>query len=445
MGVLRKARASLETALAGARAAEDRALEARTLVELGQVLRGFDAPRAQLALAAALELAERESDVGGQIRALSRNVILSVDGLRLDRAVADAERALVLARSLGDEPFVAQALDAAKLVCWQLGDTVRLVELTRELEAIQRRAAEPWNLCWTLLEAAQAPMAALRWTEAEERLTEVLELAERVGAPTAAGLVLDSMAAVHEARGDPELALAACDRAVTLLEGGGYITFVGWVQATAGLVLLRLRAGVRAAERLEYGLAMADRAGSRHEILRCSALLARALSMTGDEARARTLAEQAETLCASITVPSGRSLLYVAPALAAVADVLTDLGAPERGERLTAPALAAASGPERAWFAIPLSISVARTLAARGDTEAAETALAPALDAWRAGAFAPAWEALLVQAALRDAAARDARSAAAGLADRLDDTALREGLLAAVERELAPTRGRAPT
>ncbi len=436
--------ASLETALVGARAAGDRRLERQTLVELGQAYRSSDAPRAHEVLTTALALAEQEGDVGGQIRALSRNALLCVDGLRLDRAVDDAERGLVLARELGDPRFVAEALDAVKLVCWQLGDMARLAEMAAELEAIQRHDGEPWKLCFTMLEAAQVPMAALRWEEGAGRLTEVLALAERVGSSSAVALVLDSLAAVHEAGGDTEAALAACARGVQLVEGGGYITFVGWVQATAGLVLLRLRAPDRAAELLEHGLAMAQRAGSRHEVLRCSALLARAISMAGDGPRARALAAQAEDLWASIAAPPGRSLLYVAPALAALADVLADAGAPDRGERLLAPALAAASGPERAWFAIPLRISAARCLAARGAAEAADAVLAPALDAWHAGAFAPAWEALVVEAGLHPAAAPQARAAAATLADGLADTTLRAGLLASVERELA-TPSRAPS
>ena len=61
-------------------------------------------------------------------------VFVHSDALRLDRASQDGERALALALRTGDERIVAEALDALKLVAWQLGDVERLSELTTRLE-----------------------------------------------------------------------------------------------------------------------------------------------------------------------------------------------------------------------------------------------------------------------------------------------------------------------
>jgi DNA-binding SARP family transcriptional activator/tetratricopeptide (TPR) repeat protein len=440
-----EATVSLEQALAAARRARDSQLEMQTLIELGHVLRNIDATRALPLLEAALALATRLSDTTAQVSALSRSALVYADMLRLDRASENAEQALVLARRLDDERVVADALDALKLVAWQLGDSERLARVTAELEAIQRHG-ELWALSWTLLEAAQVPMAALRWVQAEARLNEALMLAERMDAWGATGLMLDSLATVHEARGAPEQALNACDRSLALLERGGFVVFIGWVEATAGLILLRLHAADQAAEHLEHGLGMAERAGSRHALLRCTALLARAHWRAGERERALALAERAETLCGEITTPPDRAPLYVAPALASAAEVLTAAGQPQRGERLVIGALEAAQGPDRAWYAIPLSIAEARCLAAQGRTDAAEKSLEPALNAWHAGAFAPAWEALVVLAGLCratgrhrecEAQARAARSAATALGDRIADATLRTGLAEAVEREIA--------
>jgi tetratricopeptide (TPR) repeat protein len=289
-------------------------------------------------------------------------------------------------------------------------------------------------------------MAALRWVQAEARLGEALALAERMDAWGATGLLLDSLATVHEARGAPELALSACDRSLALFERAGWVSFIGWVDATAGLILLRLRAADRAAERLEHGLGMAERAGSRHALLRCTALLARARWLAGDRESALALAQRAEALCGEIATPPGHALLYVAPALASAAEVLAAAGRPERGEHLVTGALDAAQSPDRALYAIPLSIAAARCLAAQNRTDAAEKALQPALAAWHAQAFAPAWEALIVLAGLHRAAgrhqecqaqARTARAAAAALSDDLVDATLRTGFAEAAEREIA--------
>jgi DNA-binding SARP family transcriptional activator/tetratricopeptide (TPR) repeat protein len=441
---------SLEQALAAARRARDSQLEMQTLIELGHVLRNIDAGRALPLLEAALALATRLSDTTAQVSALSRSALVYADMLRLDRASENAEQALVLARRLDDERVVADALDALKLVAWQLGDSERLARVTAELEAIQRRHGELWALSWTLLEAAQVPMAALRWGQAEARLSEVLTLAERMDAWGATALLLDSLATVHEARGAPEQALSACDRSLALLERGGFVIFIGWVEATAGLILLRLHAAEQAAEHLEHGLGMAERAGSRHALLRCTALLARARWHAGERESALALAERAETLCGEITTPPGRALLYVAPALASAAEVLTDAGQPQRGERLLTGALEAAQGPDRALYAIPLSVAAARSLAAQDRTDAAEKALKPALDAWHARAFAPAWEALVVLAGLHRAAgrhqeceahARTARAAAAALSHGVADATLRTGFAEAAEREIAAYAG----
>ena len=136
-----------------------------------------------------------------------------------------------------------------------------------------------------------------------------------------------------------------------------------------------------------------------------------------------------------ITTPPGHALLIVAPAMAAAAEVFTAAGQPERAEHLVLGPLQAARGPERAWYAIPLGMAAARCLVALVATRAANT-LAPALGAWRAGRFAPAWEALVVQLALDRGAgreedcvqhAREARMAVSALAERLVDPGLRDG------------------
>jgi hypothetical protein len=235
-----------------------------------------------------------------------------------------------------------------------------------------------------------------------------------------------------------------------MLHRGGNVSFIGWVQATAGLILIRLRAAARATERLQDGLVMAERAGSRHETLRCTALLSRARWLTGDRDDALALAERAEHLYRSIVTPPGRVMLYLAPAISSAAEVLTDAGRPDAGWSLLSAAVEAARGPQRAWYAIPLSIAAARCLVAQERPDAAQRALAPALQAWHRQTFAPAWEALVVLAAVHRAAGRHAeseaqahaaRAAVAAVGDQLGAAELRIGLAEAAERELVDYAG----
>jgi DNA-binding SARP family transcriptional activator/predicted negative regulator of RcsB-dependent stress response len=449
-----EALATLEQALAGARETGDSSLELETLMELGQVWRNVDVRRAPQVLQAALTLAGRLSDTAAQVRSLSRSSLVHADQLQLDRAAVDGRRALLLARRSGDERLVAQALDAQKLVAWQLGDTTRLGRITDELEAIQRRHGEHWYLCWTLLEGAQVPIAALRWPEAQARLEEALALAEEIGASGAAALILDSLAVIEEARGSPEAALARCGRALELLRTVRTASFVGWVEATAGLVLLRLHAPEQAAERLAHGLEMAKRAGSCHEMLRCTALLARALLAAGNKPQALRLAERAEAMWRQASTPRGHQLLYLGTAIAAGAEVLAAAGFPERGQRLVATSLQAAQSPRKAWFAIPLSIAMARCLAAQGDYDAAQRALAPAVAAALARTFAPAWEALALLAQVQRAAGHldeaqasqaEAHAAFTAATAGIADDSLRAGLATALNLEPVLIKAPVPT
>ena len=72
---------------------------------------------------------------------------------------------------------------------------------------------------------------------------------------------------------------------------------------------MRLRAAEQAAEHLERGLGMAERAGSRHALLGCTALLARARWLAGDRESALALAQRAEALCGEIATPPGSDAL----------------------------------------------------------------------------------------------------------------------------------------
>src|SRR5206468_1198432 len=125
-------------ALEAARAAGDRRLEADALDRMAFSDKLADVERSESRHRKALAIAEELGNVELQIRALGRLSLLLSNQLDLEGAVELGNRALDLARDSGDEQDRASAIDALKLAALQLGDAEELLELTGELEAMQR-------------------------------------------------------------------------------------------------------------------------------------------------------------------------------------------------------------------------------------------------------------------------------------------------------------------
>ena len=193
-----------------------------------------------------------------------------------------------------------------------------------------------WYLQFTLQESAFVPIGRARWDEAAERLAEAAAINARVRDPLAEVLMLDALCWLHRSRGAYDESLAAGRQAVAL---AAETTWSGWAAETLGWTLLDLGAAAEAAEVLERGLDAGQKIGARNEIVRCIGQLAWARFLLGAEDEASALAARAEELLEQVT---GGAFLFGAHAYAATARVLLATGAPERGEDLLRPVLAAA-------------------------------------------------------------------------------------------------------
>jgi hypothetical protein len=111
-----------------------------------------------------------------------------------------AERGVEVARSVGDDFELAQALCLAWVHHWQTRDVAAAVAGSDEALAVARRLGSPSALCYALFSSGcvriDNPALALPYLE------QALAAAEQVGNPLGAGMALSLTAAVHGEQGD---------------------------------------------------------------------------------------------------------------------------------------------------------------------------------------------------------------------------------------------------
>jgi predicted ATPase len=111
-----------------------------------------------------------------------------------------AERYVELARSIGDDFELAQALCLAWVRHVRAGDVAAAAELTDEALAVARRLGSPSALCYALFTSGTVrlgnPGQALPYFE------QALAAAEQVGSPLGTGMALHLTAVVHVEQGD---------------------------------------------------------------------------------------------------------------------------------------------------------------------------------------------------------------------------------------------------
>ena len=391
IGDVSGAASDLNAALDGGRRSGDRAIEMDALNELGIMQLASNRDAAAACHEAALEIARELGDNAGETNALDRLAVLCSHRLEFDRALKLGERALELARGTGDPVALGRAMDSIKLAVWQIGDIARLEELTSDLESLWRERGDLWYLQWTLLEGSFVPIARADWDAAARRLAEAVAVNRRIRDPLAEMLMHDALCWLNRSRGAYDDALAAGRRATRLCADVGW---EGWAAATLGWSLLDLGAPAAAAEVLERGLAAGERTGAPDEIARCAGQLAWARLLLGDTGAAIALAVRAEELLQGVTAPPGSAFLFGAHAYAAVARVRLATGAPDRGEDLLRPVLAAATRVGWREAAAMTELVLGLCLQARGELDRARAALSHAAElADEHGIAATGWEA----------------------------------------------------
>jgi hypothetical protein len=353
-------------ALAASRSAGDLRAELELLTQLANFARYDDYSQVIPGYEAAARIAERLGDGDALVNVLSRMAIAQVNLTDLAGAADTVRRAHDAAREAGSRLAASAALDAEKLIAFQLGEVDRVEQIADRLLELVSPAADgsfpdTFGLAryqFTLLERAFVPLARGDLAEARRRAVAALAENERSGMTAVGVLFLDAFTWIARAGGDRPGAIVSARTALASAERVASAEWIGWCSASLGAVLLEDGGSEEAARVLAAGLDAADRGGAVLQALRCAALLAAAHVDRGDEGAARAAAARALSIHAGARTPEGSALLFAGDALLALARALRWLGDPAAAERVGAPVLRAAD--RTGWW---LPSDAARTLA----------------------------------------------------------------------------------
>jgi DNA-binding SARP family transcriptional activator len=397
-------------ALTGARASGDRRLEMWVLRELGGdplVGLGRSASECVPHLESALRIAEDIGDAAAEVDIRSRLAILSVNRLRFREAREQAERAVRVARGLGDDGVLASALDGLKTAIAYDGDVAQLEAITPEVERLARASGRLKILQWAVFESSFPPMARGRWGPAALRVREALELTRRLGFSGHVSMFLAHIGWIERSQGHYAQALAVGRQSLLQAEEADHPWWASFTAGMLGWTLTDLGAADEAVRILEAGLLAAKRDGTELYLVRCLAHLALARASAGDAAGALADLEGAERILVHASNPPESRFLHGAHATLAAARAALLLGSPERAAALAGPVRQSAE--ECGWVEphTEAALVLAGSHLLQGSLEEAESNATTAVDlAERTGLWRLAWEARAALAHVLDARGR---------------------------------------
>jgi class 3 adenylate cyclase/tetratricopeptide (TPR) repeat protein len=413
-----------------------RGLRMRADGEMGFVLAGAADYRAAVPhLEAALEEAIALGDAAGEVNALGRLSLVHANRLDFDAALDYGERALGSARRSGDQRAEAAAMDALKQTALETGDVEALETLADRLEEIHRRNDDLWLLQFPLLEVGYADLMRMRLDLAFERLEEAFSINRRIGDVGNESIYLAMLGRAHRATGDYDQALTLGRRAFDLARERGHEEWTAWSATWLGSTLLELFAFEEASSILSVGVEAAERSGADIHLVRCLGMDAWAKHRLGDPDAAAERAEAAISIIERIRVRPPRAYVAGQDAYVAVGRVRLEQGLPEAAESLVAPIVDACRNCGWSDGVVDGSLVLADAAQARDDPSVAVTFAAVAVaEAERTG-LPTAWRAHRGAAQAFRAAGDEARGteqdaeadrAFARVLDGLHDRALRD-------------------
>ncbi|MEA2315366.1 MAG: hypothetical protein QOI03_2058 [Solirubrobacteraceae bacterium] len=361
-----RAMSHFRRALAASRSAGDLRAELDVLTQVANFARYHDYSQVIPGYEAAARIAERLGDGDALVNVLSRMAIAQVNLTDLAGAADTVQRAQEAASKAGSRVAASAALDAEKLIAFQLGEVDRLEQIADRLLESVRPAADgsfpdTFGLAryqFTLLERAFVPLARGDLDEARRRAVAALAENERSGMTAVDVLFLDAFTWIARAAGDQAGAVVAARAALASAERVASAEWIGWCGASLGAVLLEEGGSDEAARVLAAGLDAADRGGAILQCLRCAALLAAAHVDRRDQGAARAAAARALAIHARARTPEGSALLFAGDALLALSRALRSLGDQAAADRVGLPVLQAAQ--RTGWW---LPADAARSLA----------------------------------------------------------------------------------
>ncbi len=330
-------------ALAGSRLVGDGQVEMQALTDLGWLLRVHGYEEAISHHQQALRIAGELDDPATQVTALSRMSMISLNRLRLDDGLEQAQRALEIARASEQDQLLGAALDCLKFAALQLGHLDLLERVAAEIIEVQQRSGDLFLLQWAYLEGATVPLARGDLDRARERLDLATEINARLGSDRISrAMLLEASSWIDRAAGDARAAVAAVNEAVVTLGERTNPEFSAWLDASLGSHLIEQGDALGAIGVLESALAHSETVKSPNRSLRAASHLAWARWLVGDADGSRAALSTAEMVLAAITAPPGSMFLDGYRSYVAVARTCLALGDPRRAQDLLVPLIAAA-------------------------------------------------------------------------------------------------------
>lgn len=245
-----------------------------------------------------------------------RAVVLAWMG-RVPEAKEERERALALARELGDDETVGWARSTYAMYAKVAGEAEDVLEESHKGWLVAERLGSPWSQVVALLGLGRAHNLRAEWADAAAACEHGLEIARTRRAGLAAeGQVLGILAEARLGIGDAEAARSTAEEAIAVcrLRGGRFYELIAQIELARALLAGGAANADAAAEALDRALALCAETGgvSMEPFARVArAELAR---VRGDEAaRARELSE-AQRLFEAIGAPKRAGQLGAATA-----------------------------------------------------------------------------------------------------------------------------------
>ena len=280
-------RAAAEAEVAKARAllpqAARRGLEAGVLGCEGTILEtASDNARARALYEQAVAVATRTQDKEMLAQSLfQRGYLLGLQG-QYATGLADLKRAQTLYEEINLPDHALTAMNGIAILYNRMGDYAQARHMYDQALKAQRDAGMYREQSVTLHNLGRAHENLHEWDEAQAAFQESYNISRQLSYPRGEAYALRGLAAVRNAKGDPNGALQVLDQASTLQKQTPDARLNAQIELARGIALHRLRQLPASAESLKAALAVFQQADSLSELRATYGELAAVLSDMGN-------------------------------------------------------------------------------------------------------------------------------------------------------------------
>jgi tetratricopeptide (TPR) repeat protein len=300
IGQFERARADHQAILKASRAAGERHLEWRALIDLGKLWASRDYDRTHQCFENALELARRMDEpavLAGSLNWMG-NWYLNTEDLLA--AKAHHREALEIFERLGDRQGLAATLDLLGITNLLGGDAAAGVACYDRAIALFRELGDRPGLASSLTGRGHAGCAtysslamisSFTPKQARRDFEEAIRIARDIGSPASEAWALWSLGLLHMVQGQFGKGLEVTQRSLAIATDIGHREWIVGSHSILGSLYVEMLAPKQARVHLEQALVLAKELRSQHWIHQATGSLAAACRLLSDTAGAQTCLE----------------------------------------------------------------------------------------------------------------------------------------------------------